>query len=91
LRAQNDGVVSRKHLEAGHVDRQHVHADRPDDGSAPAANQYRAATGEAKIQASAYPVGIIAMVLRFGMDLRLAGRGAVLIRGRRAPSSGRSA
>ena len=51
LRAEDHDLVARRHVEAGDVDHQHVHAHRADDRRAAAANQHGAAAGEPQVEA----------------------------------------
>ena len=49
--ADDHDLVARRDVQAGDVGDQHVHADRADDRRAAAADQHRAAAGEAQIEA----------------------------------------
>ena len=47
----DDDLIARRDVGAGHVDHRHVHAHRADDGHAAAANEHEAAAGEAEVEA----------------------------------------
>ena len=51
LRADDHDLVARRHVEAGDVGHQHVHAHRADDRRAAAADQHGAAAGEPQVEA----------------------------------------
>src|SRR5438067_405725 len=51
LRSDDDDFVARRHVEAGDVGHQHVHADGSDDRRAAAANEHGGAAGQAHVEA----------------------------------------
>ena len=47
----DDDLIARRDVGAGHVDHRHVHAHRADDGHAAAADEHVAAAGEPEVEA----------------------------------------